>query len=533
MGEWVEFGRFRVFTGRRELWADGRPAPIGARALDLLIALVNRPGELVTKDELLALVWSGAAVEDGAITAQIAAVRRALGDGENGARYVQTVPGRGYRFVDEIRRFADRITPPAQTTWVSTQHSLSLAAEPPEAGEAPSLAVLPFNNRSALPEDDVLAEGMVEDVISALAQGVNLRVLGSASTSGLRKGSFADLAAIGRRLGVRYLLEGNVRRIGADLRVTTQLLDAATGAVLWTGKFDRPLTQLAALQEDLVLEVAASLDGRVASLEMARALRKPRDLTAWEAVMRSIAAYRNAGDARGDKPLEEAKLAVAIAPDYGLAHAQLAFTRAALYFRRSPDDEAEVQAIREVIGRAIALSPEDGFVLSSIGGALAFIGFAHDARAHLLRSIRRMPGNGLAHMNLGFALNLLNRPDEALPHLDTAARLMPDSPLQDAIHARRSNAFLRAGRWEDAEAAIDVAITLNPERNRGEKALLCRRAGREEEAQREFKLFRRSGLSLEQMEMSRRRAHANSPALDELLHHLRTLWTETEPRVVG
>ena len=433
----------------------------------------------------------------------------------------------------EIRRFVGREPGSARAAVgsapVPREAGASPVAKPGEAGEAPSLAVLPFNNRSNLPDDDVFAEGMVEDLISALAQGANLRVLGSASTSSLRKGSFSDLAAVGRRLGVRFLLEGNVRRVGTDLRVTTQLLDAATGAVEWTGKFDRPLAELAELQEDLVLEVAASLDARVAALEMSRALRKPRDLTAWEAVMRSIAAYR--GGASQPRALEEAKHAVAIAPDYALAQAQLAFTRAMLYFTGSPDDDAEVQAIRTIASRAVALSPDDGFVLSSAGGALAYIGFPHDARAHLERSIKRMPGNGLAHMNLALALCLLSRPDEALAHLDTAARLMPDSPWQYALHLQRSNALLLAERWADAETEIDVAITLNPQHNRATKAFLCRRAGRSEEARHQFEHFRRSGASLQQLEIQGRRFFASGPVLDELRLQLRALWAETEPSV--
>jgi TolB-like protein len=121
----------------------------------------------------------------------------------------------------------------------------------------------------------VFAIGMVEDVIDALSQAANLRVISSSATARFLTGALPDVEAIGKQLGVRYLLEGNVRRAGADLRVTAQLVEAETGAIAWTQRFDRPLAELAALQEALVKEVAVRLDVTVRDLEMARAQREP------------------------------------------------------------------------------------------------------------------------------------------------------------------------------------------------------------------------------------------------------------------
>jgi TolB-like protein len=198
------------------------------------------------------------------------------------------------RFLAGVRRFVKKETAPAVEVPATplAAPTVEETLKPGQSGSAPSLAVLPFTNRSQLREDDMFAEGMIEDVISALTQGVNVRVLGSMSTAHLRKSATTDLSAVGRQLGVRYLLEGNVRRVGANLRVTTQLLEAETGASIWTAKFDRPLAELAELQEELVTDIAASLDAQVYSLEMERALKKPGDITAWEAVTRAMSAYR-------------------------------------------------------------------------------------------------------------------------------------------------------------------------------------------------------------------------------------------------
>ena len=247
-------------------------------------------------------------------------------------------------FVAGVRRFVAKEAAPVvqASTTPSATPTVEETLKPGQSGSAPSLAVLPFTNRSSLSEDEVFAEGMVEDVTSALSQGVNVRVLGATATANLSRAAVTDLAALGRQLGVRYLLEGNVRRVGANLRVTTQLLEAATGEIVWTAKFDRPLTELAELQEELVTEIAASLDTQVYSLEMERALRKPGDITAWEAVARAMSAYRKWDAAARVEGVEEARRAVAIAPDYAPGHAMLASALALAYFA-TPDDPAEVE----------------------------------------------------------------------------------------------------------------------------------------------------------------------------------------------
>ena len=173
-------------------------------------------------------------------------------------------------FLGDVRRFVAKDAAPPVTASAAEPASIAETTKPGQSGSAPSLAVLPFTNRSNLAEDEVFAEGMVEDVISALSQGVNVRVLGAATTANLSRAALTNLAAVGRQLGVRYLLEGNVRRVGANLRVTTQLLEAATGEVLWAARFDRPLSELAELQEELVTDIAASLDAQVYSLELER-----------------------------------------------------------------------------------------------------------------------------------------------------------------------------------------------------------------------------------------------------------------------
>ncbi len=399
-----------------------------------------------------------------------------------------------------------------------------------DRGEPASLAVLPFTSRSGLPEDDVFAEGMVEDVIAALSHGISLRVLASTVTHSLQKGGARDLASIGIQLNARYLLEGNVRRAANNLRVTTQLIEAATGAVLGASSFDRPLSELAALQEELVLEVASTLDSRIQILEVQRSLRKPRDLTAWEAVIRSNAAFRQLDGPALVRSIEEANRAVTIDPNYAAAHAQLAFALGVFYLMASPDNDTEIQRVLALSDRAVQLDPEDPFVVT--GAANAMIGVGHPEKALLLlaRALTRWPQNVRVRYSLGWACSVLNRPEECLAHFEMAARLLPDAMLQYLALWWQANAHVHAGRWAVAEAVIDDAIIANPSHvpSKVLKAFLCRRSGRAIEARTIFAVLRSQGFTLEPTLTTLRRCFVNSPAREVILGGISELWKETD-----
>jgi len=400
--------------------------------------------------------------------------------------------------------------------------------KPVQRGDVPSLAVLPFANRSGVPEDDVFAEGMLEDVIVALSEGVNIRVLGSASTAHLHRGAIANFADVGRQLGVRYLLEGNVRRSGTNLRVTTQLLEAATGAVLSTGKFERPLSELAQLQEHLVLDVAGSLDAQVYSEEMKRSLKKPRDVTAWEALMRSFAARRRFDLASLTTVLIEAERAVRIAPDYGLAHAILADARAVrLILPGAKDDPKEIAGIRAMIERALALDPDHPMVLGIAGNALNYIGLPAEALRYTERAVRRAPASALAHYHHGIVCLHLGRQDEALLHLTAAERLLyGDNQLLWSVKLLLGSALIQVGRIAEAEVAFDelIALAPGPVGQHAWKAICCRRLGREDEARRHIQISQQQGEALAWLERFTEPSMPNGPTRDAIIADLRDLW---------
>lgn len=399
-------------------------------------------------------------------------------------------------------------------------------------GSVPTLAVLPFANRSGLQEDDIFAFGMVEDIIDAMSQGVDVRVVASSATARFRNGAIPDLDAMARQLGVRYVLEGNVRRVGESLRVTTQLIDASNGAVLWTQKFDRPLAQLAELQEELVLEVASHLRTQSHRLEIERALRKPDNLTAWEAVMRSIAAYRRMSGPALMLAIQEAHKAVEISPDYGLALALLAQAQGILYNQVFPDNEVEAQRIRALAEQAIDLDPDSSVVMSTAAGALNVSGFPEEALAAGLRAIALSPTSEYGYFACGQASVYLGRPDEALAYFDKEEQLAPGHPVIWISYLWRGASHIIAGRWEQAVEAYDRSLILTPDNaapNMG-RAICLRQLGRLDEA----RTFMARGLKSEPdtplaiWELRYSRAHMGSPNLALVLEHLRALWAEAE-----
>ena len=433
-------------------------------------------------------------------------------------------------FLDDVRGMV------GQDTVAAVQPAPAPApspAKPSKRGEAPSIAVLPFTNRSGLAEDEVFAFGMVEDLTDALSRGVHARVLSSSSTARFRTGALPDIDAMGREMGVRYLLEGNVRRTGAHLRVTAQLVEAASGEILWTQKFDRPLADLAALQEELIEELSANLGTQFWRAEMEQALKKPGDHTAWECTMRSLAAVRQFTGESLFRGIQEASRAVAIAPDYGLAHAMLANHTALAYTYLSPDDPAEVPLIKHHIDRALACDGDNPAVLGHVADALCFTGQAAEGLRRARRAIAISPGYGYAHLVSGMACVILDKPDAALAHLTDFSRIEPLSPYQHFAYSWQAGAYMQLGDWAAADAAFDACLTVNPDSNHAffQKAIVVHRLGRSDEAHQLMLEGRRREpeVTLALWELRLNRWLGNAQVLDESLTGIRALWAATEP----
>ncbi|MEQ1782458.1 MAG: TIR domain-containing protein [Hyphomonadaceae bacterium] len=340
---------------------------------------------------------------------------------------------------------------------------LSAAVPPPRPvamGAAPALAVLPFANRSGLAEDEAFAVGMVEDIVAALTSSADLKVLAAGATARWR-GKAIDLRAVGRELDVRYLLEGNLRRVGETLRVTAQLVEAETGAVLWMQKFDRPLAELAALQEDLVTEVTAHLHIKVWNLESARVLKGGAQ-TVHELVLRADALL---GESHVSA-IAEARRAIAIAPDHARAHAVLASALAFLHLEEGGIDPSRRLEMLAEVGNALALDQKDPSVAWRCASALVIAGRPDDARRHVDRLLPLTPNNPMLY----FVQTLINVQqglgEQAIASVDAWDRLAPGTRLlSDSLHLR-AVANYQCGRMDAANDVIDHAYSHNPHHTR-------------------------------------------------------------------
>jgi TolB-like protein len=365
-------------------------------------------------------------------------------------------------FLDDVKRV---VTKGATSALTHGAHLATLPVPAPAASardERPSLAVMPFTNRSGLPEDDALAYGMVEDIVSAASLSRDIRVLASSSTRAWADKA-ADLRDVGRERGVRYVLEGNVRRTGQNLRVTVQLVEAESGVILWTQKFDRPLSELADLQEALVTEMAAQLGVEVVNREFERVLRKPGDITAYEAVQRAHAVYGRLSLDRLPFAIAEARRAVALSPDYGEANGELALSLGAQFFWTGGDNHAAAREALHYARRAVDLAGSDPKVLSRAAFAMAYLDQPLEALRHALRALDLNPNVADVHRCLAIIYLRLGRNDEAVASYDSAERLAPGHAAFYVSCMRQAQAHFQAGRLEKATEVMERAFRLNPD----------------------------------------------------------------------
>jgi TolB-like protein/Flp pilus assembly protein TadD len=361
------------------------------------------------------------------------------------------------------------------------------AAEPPAApkgGGIPALALLPLASRSEAAEDEILAEDLTEELIAVLPRNGYFRVI-AGGTAAAYGGKTVDIRVIRRELRVRYVAEGNIRRSGPNLRVLIQLVEGRTSSVLWSSKYVWPAEGRSEIQEDLVNAVASDIALQVLRIELERAAKKSAGLTAWERALRSMASFNRMGPDNMRIGIEEARLAVAAAPDFGLAHGLLAAGLATDLFlspRDDPDTEQEAQAS---LRRALALDGDNPHIISLASSACRCLGDAQTALLYAQRATQLTPNISYGHYTLGAAYLALGRTAEAIAEFDTEERLAAHGTLRYASLVLRALACLMEGQVEAAEAALDRSLQLNPNFliTLRWKAILAAMQGRPDEAE--------------------------------------------------
>jgi TolB-like protein/Tfp pilus assembly protein PilF len=407
-------------VGRRELLRGGHRVAVQPQVFDLLVHLVQNRDRVVSKDDLIALVWGGRIVSESTLTSCINAARTAVGDSGKSQKLIRTIPRKGVRFVGEVAEQSSGMRPADAANEVSDQ-----PPRPLPVPDRPAIAVLAFENMSGDREQDYFSDGISEDVITALSKVRWFFVIARNSTF-VYKGRAVHIRQIAEELGVRYVVEGSVRRSGDRVRITAQLNDVATGSHIWAERYDRSLTDLFAVQDEITDAIVAAIEPQIYAAENFRAKRKPpNSMDAWDLVMRALSHYWRVR--RGDHVIAQGLLeqAIAIDANYGQALSVLATSHMfGAHLGWADIKTAAPIAERAALG-AIQADSEDAW--------------AHTALGSVYFSTRRL--------------------DHSLAEFELALQLNPNFSLAQGYYAL---ALSYCGRWQESHDAARRAIRQSP-----------------------------------------------------------------------
>jgi len=457
-----EFGEYRL-DPRQQLLTDrsGAPVDLSPRAFDLLQYLLAHAGALVDKTALLKAVWPNVVVDENNLSQHISALRRALSEGEDGRRYILTVPGRGYRFVAEVTR--NETQPPADAPQTSPTSRAPKA--PDSAAPRASIAVLPFTNVSGDPSNEYFGDGMAEELIHLLSRVPGLKVPARTSSFAY-KGKNVDVRQIARDLGVATVLEGSVRSAGQRLRITAQLIDAETGYHFMSQSFDREAGDIFKLQDEIAAGIVTSLmlHMNVALQQLAARSPPTSDVQAYQLYLLALSIGARGSAEVTLRAIELLGQAHELDPRFAHALAVRATLRVALIFYGYPD--AVPQAEREA-RQALLLDPGISDAHSALGLVSAVRRRWLEAEEHFRAARQTHRGSGLLHYTafLSASVGYRRRARDIL--LEEYQRA-PAAPLLAALLAATSIGLpLSAGATEDAVHYAQLAVDLGSPKHTG------------------------------------------------------------------
>lgn len=439
------FDKCELDTDRLELRRDGEIQAVQPQVFSVLLHLIENREHVVSKDELIDAVWEGRVISDTTLTSRINAARRAVGDNGKEQAVIRTFPRRGFRFVAAIE------TQPVQ-------EAVSIAQSPAVVSshhEKPSLVVLPLRNISGDPEQEYFADGITEDLTAALAKFSWFSVIGR-NTAFIFKNEPIDARKIGTELDVGYVLEGSLRRSGKQLRVTAGLIETEKGKHIWTNRYDRKLTDIFEIQDEIASNIARAIEPELTQAEGARLERKtPNDFTAWDYALRAqMYLYRHTSDDI-KLAIEYADKSVSIDPKSAFAYRLLATSKYTAAMNRwfEPRGQTMAEAL-EAAGAAVGLDPRDASAHHT--RAMLHLAYSEHEAAISAFDVAIELNSSLAHAYAGKAATLTyaGRPREALPLFDEAIRVSPLDPNLSFWRCAQALTYLMVG---DHERAVDCA----------------------------------------------------------------------------
>ncbi len=518
----ITFDRYVLDLKRGCLLADGREVELRPKTFGVLRFLATNPGRLVSKEELLAAVWPNLVVTDDTLVQSVGELRRALG--EDGARFIKTLPRRGYRFdagleaiavptptptptptapSDNLRPRLPPITMPAITAglmivalalWLAFaqrgQAPLAPSVAHPLSGQ-PVIAVLPFANHDPDEERDYFADGLTQDIINALGRFSAVTVM-SWNAVLPWKGKPVAPGELTRQLGTRYHVEGSVR-FSDRLHVLAQLVDA-DGRVLWSSRYDEALPDIVALQDRITREIAGALAIRVSDVEQLRLRSKPpSSFEAYDYVLRARPALRRPTRANIAEARSLLRRAIDLDPNYAAAHAALAETfHIAISMGWAESPEEYWNRAEELANRALQLDESDVRAHAIIGRIHIAYNRYEQAGAAIDRAVAINPSDADGLAARGNILVWLGKTDEAIESLELAQRIDPELNAFDGFAL--SMAYYLKRRYDAAIEQAELNLRRNEAAhfNQGLLAASYAQAGRTQDAARVAQHLRRT-----------------------------------------
>jgi TolB-like protein/DNA-binding winged helix-turn-helix (wHTH) protein len=505
------FGDFTLDPRQRLLFRGGEVVALEPKVFETLLALVQSAGQALTKDDLLSRVWPDVAVEEGSLTRNVSTLRKVLATSENPQGFIDTLPRHGYRFHSVVRRVAaapaDVATPevpdreveaPAlaeaavlvapRRRWFPIAAGIAALLVAAAAGAswrwgarspAPitSIAVLPLQNLSGDPDQEFFSDGMTEAVITRLAQISDARV--TSRTSVMRfKAASESVSAIGRQLAVDAVVEGSVQRVGDRVRVTVQLIHAASDSHLWAKEFEGTTADVLGLQRRIATAIAADISSKIEQRRFTEGVERTVAPDAYDAFLRGRFLFWKTEPEPARRAVAEFRKAIALEPTFAGAHAGLSLSLAEVESMGLADTAAEaMQAAR----RAVALDDTLAEAHAALAGAASAAWDWETSQREYERALSLFPDSLDACYRYSTLLSSLGRHEEAITW---SARFAARNPMLPALHVLRAAVLINARRYKEAERVLKFTMELEPHSFLGTIALveLYKLTGRAEQA---------------------------------------------------
>jgi TolB-like protein/Tfp pilus assembly protein PilF len=457
----LAFGPLTLDARHGRLLREGRPVAVSSKGLRLLEAFLAAPGQVLKKSELMRAGWGDAAVEESNLSVQIAALRKQLGPTVGGGDWITTVPRVGYRFVG-----------------LSEQMPVDEAAAPKpspvERDYRPSIAVLPFVNPGGNKDEDYLADGITEDIITALTRFRWFFVI-ARNSSFAYKDRTLDAKQIAQELGVRYLLQGSVRKSGQRIRISAQLIEAVSAKHIWAERYDLELTEVFAVQDEIAERVAGAIEPELLKSEGAQAAaRHTGNMTAWDLVRRGTWHFHQVTRDNHLKARDLFREACQLDPDLPEAHIWLARVSAGVVpYGWSDSPAKDLEEGMDAALKAVQLDERNPYAHYALAIVSVFSGRFDPSISAARKAIEISPSFALGHLVFGMALLFSGRAAEAVSPLEYGLRLSPYDPQNFVWLNVLALARLFSGRAQAGLEAASRAVQVRPNWRTTLEVLVC------------------------------------------------------------